>query len=276
MPLVDPVYPPVWRSDTALQFGAAGRLVLRDLRPWQLSLIARLQEGMTDRELDRFPIAVGVPAATVRAFVARLRPVLASPGPAAPEVGLVVAPGTRPEVDAEVRRRLAARGTVVDGPAPGILTVVVAHYEIDPAVSSRLMREDICHVPVVLSPERAEVGPLVVPGSGACPMCLAAHRRDRDAAWPLVAAQLLSRPCPPLDPLLVGEAAILAAQLVSCDDAPTDRVVTLRPGSARRSWRVPGVHPDCACRSPAGNATAPAAIDPRPAPTTARGYAQPA
>jgi hypothetical protein len=35
------------------------------------------------------------------------------------------------------------------------------------------------------------VGPLVVPGAGACLRCLDLHRADRDPLWPRVLAQLL-------------------------------------------------------------------------------------
>ena len=34
------------------------------------------------------------------------------------------------------------------------------------------------------------VGPLVIPGVTSCLECADLHRRDRDAAWPAVAAQL--------------------------------------------------------------------------------------
>jgi hypothetical protein len=34
------------------------------------------------------------------------------------------------------------------------------------------------------------VGPLVIPGVTSCLACADLHRRDRDAAWPAVAAQL--------------------------------------------------------------------------------------
>ncbi len=273
---LEPSFPPVWRTDSDLQFGSSRRVTLHDPTPWQLALLARLEAGMTESELDGFLRTTRVPAPAVRSFVSRLRPALMAPAPSPPPVALVLAPGARPEAESELLRRLGQDRAIVDEPARGMIAVVLAHYEVDPAVSARLMREDITHLPVVLSPEQAEIGPLVVPGSGACTTCLAAHRRDRDPAWPMVASQLMSRPCPPLDHLLVAEAAIVTAQLVSCDDAPTDRMVTLRPGSARRSWRVPAVHPDCACRSPEGNGTPPAAISPALRPTTTTGYARPA
>ncbi len=276
---LDPAHPPVWRSATALQFGATPRVVVDDVRPWQETLVARLRTGLTDGDLDRFAAHTGVDPRRVRAFVARIAGALAEADPPAPRlVTLAAAPGLPADVVEVVRRRLASACEVVPGEAPvrGRLTVVLAHYEVDPALAARLVREDAPHLPVLLSPEGAEIGPVITPGSGPCLGCLAAARTDRDPAWPLVAAQLLTAPCPPLDALLVAEAAVVATQLVSCDDAPTDRVVRLRPGSARRLWHVPDVHPGCACRSPAGNATADGASGRDRAPTTATAYARPA
>ena len=278
MPRLDPALPPVWRSASTLQFGATGRVRVVDPRPWQESLVARLRAGMTDAELERFAVETGIAPRRVRGFVTRLAGALETDGPPPPRVVLVSSPDLAAEVVSEVRQRLAAVTTLLPGPAPvpGALPVVLAHDEVDPAVTAGLMRADAPHLPVVLSPEEAHVGPVIVPGNGPCLACLAAARPDRDAAWPMVAGQLLTSRCPPLDPLLVAEAAVLAAQLISCDDAPTDRVAVLRPGSARRTWHVPDVHPRCACRSPAGNATADAASAPAPAPTTVRAYARPA
>lgn len=278
MPRLDPSYPPVWRSGTTLQFGSTDRVVIDDPRPWQESLVAKLRSGMSDGDLDRFAIETGVDVTRVRAFVGRLSAVLARPPEPRPRVVLLAAPGLAAAVVDDVRRRLAtaAEVHVSSEPEHGALTVVLAHYEVDPAVAARLVRDDAPHLPVILGPERAEVGPIITPGYGPCLACLAAWRTDRDAAWPLVASQLLTAPCPPLDPLLVAEAAVVAAQLVSCDDAPTDRVATLQPGSARRTWHVPDAHPECGCRSPAGNATADAETARTPPTTTVRAYARPA
>ena len=278
MPRLDPTAPPVWRSATALQFGAAPLLVIDDPRPWQETLIARLRTGLADADLAGFALEAGVEERRVRAFVARLSPALAASPPSRAAVTLIASPYLAPHVVEQMRARLGltASVSVRDAPEPGRLAVVLAHYEVDPALGARLAREDAPHLPVVLAPDAAQVGPVITPGFGPCLACLAAARTDRDPAWPLVAAQLLTSPCPPLDPLLVSEAAVLAAQLVSCEDAPTDRVAILRPGSARRLWRVPDVHPGCACRSPAGNATAASPSAPVPVPTTARAYARPA
>lgn len=278
MPRLDPAHPPVWRTASVLQFGHDARAVLDDPAPWQERLVARLVDGIEDDDIPRFAIERGLSATAVRDFVDRLRPVVAAdPGPSRRLV-LLIAPGMWPPAADEVTRLLSAVAHVeVDGaPRPGVPAVVLAHYEIDPGVTAQLMRDDIPHLPIRLLPDGADVGPWIVPGEGPCLRCLAAHRSDADDSWPLVAAQLLASRCPPLDPLVVADAALLASQLVSCDDAPTDRIAVLRRGSARRTWHVPAAHPDCGCRSPAGNATAAAASVRDREPTTGRAIARPA
>ena len=85
--------------------------------------------------------------------------------------------------------------------------------------------QDRTHVHIGVLGDRAVVGPLVVPGATSCLRCAHLHRRDADAAWPLLAVQwanaVRAMPCPPLDPLLVQLAAAHAALLVRCwTDAP--------------------------------------------------------
>jgi bacteriocin biosynthesis cyclodehydratase domain-containing protein len=60
----------------------------------------------------------------------------------------------------------------------------------------------------------AWIGPLVLPGRTACLRCVDAHRRDRDPAWPAVAAQLAAPPpggSPGPDGALAAAAAAHAA-----------------------------------------------------------------
>ncbi|MDQ1128203.1 hypothetical protein QE381_000331 [Microbacterium sp. SORGH_AS 888] len=278
MPRLDPAHPPVWRAASTLQFGTPARVVIDDPSPWQEALIVRLADGLTPDDLRRFAIERGLSTARVRGFVDRLAPVLSDAPRPGDRVTLLVSPGMWAEAAAAVTGLLSRVARVeVDGtPRRGTPVVVLAHYEVDPRVSAQLMRDDIPHLPALLRPDRADVGPWVVPGETPCLRCLAAHRRDQDPAWPMIAAQLLTAPCPPIDPVLIADTALLVAQLVTCDDAPTDRIALLRPGSARRTWHVPAAHPECGCRSPGGNATAAAANDRAPEPTTATAYARPA
>jgi bacteriocin biosynthesis cyclodehydratase domain-containing protein len=53
-----------------------------------------------------------------------------------------------------------------------------------------LHSERVAHLAVRVRDGTGLVGPLVVPGATSCLNCADLHRRDRDAAWPAVAAQL--------------------------------------------------------------------------------------
>ena len=71
-------------------------------------------------------------------------------------------------------------------------------------------RAGIPHLPLQVLDATAWVGPLVLPGRTACLRCVDAHRRDRDPAWPSVAAQLTAAP-PAGDPGVDGALAAAAA-----------------------------------------------------------------
>lgn len=70
------------------------------------------------------------------------------------------------------------------------VVVLARAGSLDPAVTDELVRSGLPHVSVVLREVTAIVGPFVLPGSTSCLRCLDLHRRDRDASWPLIAAQL--------------------------------------------------------------------------------------
>jgi hypothetical protein len=70
------------------------------------------------------------------------------------------------------------------------VVVLAAAGALDPAVADDLIRSGVPHLSVTLREATAVVGPFVVPGITSCLRCLELHRCDRDAAWPLIAAQL--------------------------------------------------------------------------------------
>src|SRR5271168_3100729 len=75
-----------------------------------------------------------------------------------------------------------------------------AHHVLPPRCGSltirypRMLRDlhsqGVAHLAVRVRDGTGLVGPLVVPGVTSCLGCADLHRRDRDAAWPAVAAQL--------------------------------------------------------------------------------------
>jgi bacteriocin biosynthesis cyclodehydratase domain-containing protein len=105
------------------------------------------------------------------------------------------------------------------------------------------------------------VGPLVRPSGSPCRRCLDLHRRDRDPAWPVLAAQLAT--APPGD----GEPCALTTALAGAAFA-ADEVLAFLDGAAgrteaaiveipragefrRREWAA---HPRCDCRRRRRNA----------------------
>jgi bacteriocin biosynthesis cyclodehydratase domain-containing protein len=69
--------------------------------------------------------------------------------------------------------------------------VVLSDYLVaDPRMVGEFHTERIAHLPVRVRDGTGLIGPLVIPGVTSCLGCADLHRRDRDAAWPAVAAQL--------------------------------------------------------------------------------------
>ncbi|MEO6794236.1 MAG: TOMM precursor leader peptide-binding protein [Mycobacterium sp.] len=69
--------------------------------------------------------------------------------------------------------------------------VVLSDYLVaDPRLVRELHAERVPHLPVRVRDGTGVIGPLVLPGLTSCLGCADLHRRDRDAAWPAVAAQL--------------------------------------------------------------------------------------
>lgn len=124
-----------------------------------------------------------------------------------------------------------------------------------PAINE-LVRSGVPHLRVVVREATAVVGPFVLPGSTACLRCIELHRSDRDAAWPLIAAQLAAgspgTSIEACDVVLATLAASVAAlQVLAFVDGGE---LATRNGTLeialpdwrvrRRSWRA---HPSCGC-----------------------------
>jgi bacteriocin biosynthesis cyclodehydratase domain-containing protein len=70
------------------------------------------------------------------------------------------------------------------------LVVLTDNLVTDPRMLRELHSQGVAHLAVRVRDGTGLVGPLVIPGVTSCLNCADFHRRDRDAAWPAVAAQL--------------------------------------------------------------------------------------
>lgn len=271
MLLLDPAFPPLWRSPETLQFGADGDAVLHDPPPWQQRLLHELARGLPENALGPVAVAFGGTADGACRLVERLRPVLhGASTPASATVGVRRAAGCGEEAAQAVLDGLRAAGlTVVDARTAGIVVLAAAHV-VAPVDIAALMCEDRTHLPVVFTGSGVTVGPVVHPGVTACLMCVHQARTDADQAWPAIASQLLGCAPPTVPAGVDAEAGFAAARLLAADDpAAPRRSLTLRADRATRLWHRHDPHPDCGCRSLGGTATG-------AAPTTATACVVPA
>lgn len=70
------------------------------------------------------------------------------------------------------------------------LVVLSDYLVVDPRMLRDLRAEGVPHLPVRVRDGTGLVGPLVIPGVTSCLECADLHRKDRDPAWPALAAQL--------------------------------------------------------------------------------------
>lgn len=277
---LDPRHPPLWRSASSLQFGASGVALIEDLAPWQERMIAALTDGIPASAYEACARAFGAEPREAMAFRALLAPVLQD-GDAPPRAPVrVELPHDLPPILAEALTDALAEAGASPAMTPwwdmpgvpvgsGDPVVAVAAHVLDPRRTARFMREDIPHVPIVLADDRVEVGPAVVPGVTACTSCVHAHRRDADAAWPAIAAQLLTLPAPDTPRGLLYDAGAIAVRLLSARPDRGGRSATVLARRGRVTWHANPPHEECLCRSHARSATPLAPVVPFPVPTTA-------
>jgi hypothetical protein len=88
------------------------------------------------------------------------------------------------------RIKQSSQSHAVMTPAGADLVVLSDNLVADPRMLRDLHSQGVAHLPVRVRDGAGLVGPLVIPGVTSCLGCADLHRRDRDAAWPAVAAQL--------------------------------------------------------------------------------------
>jgi bacteriocin biosynthesis cyclodehydratase domain-containing protein len=203
-------------------------------------------------------LAVPIAAALAEAGVGHVDPALTGRAELA-DAGLG---GLRPG-DAGSWRSTAA-GEAVIRAAPhaslrplrdGTATFVVQAGAPRPAELTALAyaRRQLPHLSVDLRDGLAVVGPLVPPAGSPCLNCLDLHRRDRDPAWPALAAQLATsaartQPLATTTALIaVGYATDEVLRFIDGGEPQTvgTMIEIAGPGrERRRSWTA---HPRCGC-----------------------------
>ena len=281
-PRIDPALPLVWRSPAELQLGGlTPRVVMRDPGALETGLVAALRHGASTSTLRTIGAGLDGTPAEVDRVLELLAPAFyeptdvsrpASDGP----TGLVVV-----DAEGEVARLLLANLGALGHRAAGLddadagdlatadvaVAVVAAAWVIPPARHLPWLRRDVPHLSVVDDERGITIGPLVDPGSGPCLRCVELDRRDADAAWPAIAAQLAGRPAARPGYRSAFDAAAAAASVI--DDHLrlgrsdlTAASLTLAAG-APPLLQPHRVHPECGCRALAGTATAPVRRDMR-------------
>lgn len=267
---------PLWRTPPAAQLGPDPEEPLA-LTPWQERLLDALVTGVPDARLPTLAAELGASPADAEDFVARIAHALVPATPTAVRAAVELPADLSPREEDALLHALASAGVDVTDVArwplgrTGEPVILVAHRMVDPRRAAALVAHDVAHLPVELSGDRIDVGPLVVPGQGACLACIHAARRDADPEWPMLAAQLVGRGAVPTASVLLLEAAVLAARLLR---GPTGTSVSVRSADVRRVWRAHRPHAACLCRSPGGTATAPDPEAPTSVPTTASAFAR--
>ena len=282
---LDPAHPPLWRTADRLQFGVPPVVRLDGPQPWQERMIAELERGLEESAWEPTATSFGAAAADAAALLERLRPALAPASPVAAPVRVALrVPRGFPGSDAadfaqaldwvSVPCRVEGRDVGAQRGPPADVVVLLSHHVVDPLAAVQLLHEDAPHVPVVFADGGARIGPLVRPGRTACAVCEQTHARGADPEWATLAAQLAQRTAARMPRLLVAEAALVCARMISAP-AKTDAYrVTLRAGEHRRSTVACSPHPRCLCRSLGETATEAAPAAPLRVPTTWRASAR--
>ncbi|MET4638226.1 bacteriocin biosynthesis cyclodehydratase domain-containing protein [Mycetocola sp. 2940] len=263
---LDPRYPIVWRDTSSLQIGAEHPLARLDrVTPALEHLLGAVMAGTSRNQLDNLATQVGAEPDDVDRFLAEITPALLAPERLR-ETPHWIVDGDGKTADG-IRRLLRSSGFPESGTEtaePPDLAVLVSTHVIDPRRYVRWLSLDIPHLAVVYTDIGVQIGPLVEPGAGPCLHCLARERTDADAAWPVMAAQLLGRPSLAEQEPLISEVSARVARIVTArlENGSNDLVsASLRIDAFRvsGSLTVHRPHPECGCRSLSGSATAPAA-----------------
>ncbi|MFZ0226758.1 MAG: cyclodehydratase [Mycobacterium sp.] len=269
---LDPALPVLLRPDRAVQVGwsprravlirpprgltAAGlATLLRTMHsPVPVSELQRLAEGLSDGEVSDLVaqlVTAGVATRGQRQQPARSASIrVHGRGP----LSELLIEGLRCS-GSRVKHSSQPHAAVTTTEAD--LVVLSDNLIADPHMLRDLHSQGVAHLAVRVRDGVGLVGPLVIPGVTSCLGCADLHRRDRDAAWPAVAAQLRDTVGVADRPTLLATAALALSQVNrvigavrgSESEPPTSLNATLEfdvhTGSiVARQWPK---HPLCSC-----------------------------
>ncbi len=267
---LDPTLPVVWRDPRTVQVGVDPVLaVIPDVSPGIERLFAIVQAGVSESGFAMFASTFGVTPRQAERLRDTLSPALLPAD--APQAGARALVLGANRVAADLARLLHAAGALTSDPAAADLVVIVADHVVSPAEHRRWLQGDVPHLPVVTGEAAITIGPLVEPGTTACLHCVGLHQRDRDPAWPAIAAQLAHAEPPAHDPVrsatAVAEAARRILRHLRGDGAVLEGALRIGGDGVEVSSLRFEPHPECRCAAQPESDWAPAdasAALPRP------------
>ncbi|MDR7280893.1 hypothetical protein [Catenuloplanes atrovinosus] len=205
------------------------------------------------------PAAGPIAVALAQAGVGRIHAALSGPVLPSDTAGGAVATGDPPPARARAVTAAITRVApdVRTGPVPRGRAALVVQLGLDrpaPVLAAGFAQRRQAHLLVAARDGTMVVGPLVPSAGVPCLRCLELHRRDRDPAWPALAAQLVPRPG--REGPTGGAATVLAAAAYAAEqtlayldgDAPeTIGAATEIDGPSRMRRRRWAQHPVCDC-----------------------------
>ncbi len=277
---IDPRLTLVWRSPTDLQVGAdRPDRVLAGVTPAEEQLVRALRIGTTRGGLDVVAGECGLAGHDVDRLLARLGDAVVATAPQGAPLAVALETGGLAGPAARIAAALGSAGVrlAAAGERPA-LAVLLAGHVVRPEAAARWLGRDVPHLAVVFGDEEVELGPMVLPGRTSCLACAARHRVAEDAAWGVIATQLLDGRHPAAaagDAVLVHEAAVRLLRVADAVRAGSRTGLeerSLRLGRrgliSERRWPP---SPGCSCRALPGTGTAPGSTRgaDRPRPRTA-------
>lgn len=247
----------LWRATGDLQLGldAEDAVVLPGAPPGTDAVLRALRTPRTPLEVAR--LVPMLPRGTLDGVLATLLAcgLLAAeaPAPAATVTLLGAGPLASGLADLlSIEGLIVRTGVRASADASGVVVLCGAMAEPDRVLTRDLTGAGLPHIVVRAEPERAVVGPFVIPGRTPCVGCTDLVRRELDPDWPHLLAQLCRSEHVPAPRQSAWAAAMASAQLAAwhAGGTPEAAAATLELEAytgafGARRWPR---HPDCACQ----------------------------